>query len=110
MKQRDIFLADLEPTQGQEQKGTRPVVIVSGASMNEYFDLCMVCPLSSKVKNFSSCVVLKKSPISGLNQDSEILSFQLRTISKKRLHKKIGEITQEQLEQVFSGLNDVLRY
>ncbi len=110
MKQRDIFLADLEPTKGQEQHGVRPVLVLSGNTMNEFFDLCMVFPLSSKVKNFPACVVLKKSAQNGLIQDSEILTFQLRSISKKRLHKKIGEISKEQLEQVFSGLNDVLRY
>lgn len=110
MKQRDIFLADLEPTKGQEQQGVRPVVILSGNTMNEHFDLCMICPLSSKVKNFSTCLVLQKSVRNGLAQDSEVLTFQLRSISKKRLHKKIGEISEEELEQVFSGLNDVLRY
>jgi len=110
MKQRDIFLADLEPTTGQEQQGVRPVLILSGNTMNEHFDLCMICPLSSKVKNFPTCVVLKKSVLNGLSQDSEVLTFQLRTISKKRLQKKIGEISGEELEQVFSGLNDVLRY
>lgn len=110
MKQRDIFLADLEPTKGQEQQGIRPVVVLSGNTMNGNFDLCMICPLSSKVKNFPVCVVLKKSLQNGLTQDSEILTFQLRSISKKRLQKKIGEITEEELEQVFSGLNDVLRY
>lgn len=110
MKQKDIYLVNLNPTKGSEQAGIRPIVIISGNSMNENFDVFIICPISSKIKNFTSCVVLKKSKTNGLQQDSEIITFQIRTISKNRLIKKIGEITNEELEQVFAGLNDVLKY
>jgi mRNA interferase MazF len=70
----------------------------------------MICPLSSKVKNYPACVVLKKNSRNGLSQDSEVLTFHMRTISKDRLIKKIGEISGDQLEEIFSGLSDILRY
>jgi len=57
--QKEIWLANLNPAQGREQAGMRPVVIVSGDSMNEYFDVVIACPISSKIKNFAGCVVLK---------------------------------------------------
>ena len=46
MKQREIWLADLNPVKGSEQRGVRPVVILSGNSMNANLDICIVCPLS----------------------------------------------------------------
>lgn len=110
MKQKDIYLADLNPIKGQEQEGVRPVVIISGPSMNSHFSLVTVCPLSSKVKNYPACVLIKKSARSGLNQDSEILTFHIRTVSKDRLIKKLGEISGDQLEELFQGLSDILRY
>jgi mRNA interferase MazF len=110
MKQREIWLADLNPVIGSEQRGTRPVVIVSGNSMNDHLGICIVSPLRSKIKNYAGCLVLKKDDINGLEQDSEVISFQIRTISKERLTRKIGEISKQQLELFKNGLNEVLKY
>lgn len=110
MRQKDIYIANLEPSEGQEQRGKRPVVIISGNTMNENFGVVITCPISSKIKNFSSCVILKKNKINNLDQDSEIITFQIRTISKQRLKKKIGEISDDELKMVLHGLNDVLVY
>ena len=78
MKQRDIWFANLDPTKGSEQAGLRPVVIISGDSMNQNTSLCLVCPLSSKIKNFPTTVFVKKTPQNGLTADSEVLTFQIR--------------------------------
>ena len=87
MRQKDIFLARLDPTKGSEQSGMRPVVIISGAAMNNNLDVCIVCPFSSKIKNYASCVALKKSAKNGLSQNSEIITFYIRSISHSRLVK-----------------------
>lgn len=110
MKQSEIWWADLNPVQGSEQRGKRPVVIISGNTMNDHLDIGIVCPLSSKIKYFSGCVVLKKDHVNRLEQDSEIISFQVRTISKSRLINKIGQITDDELRQVKTGLNEILTY
>ena len=110
MKQREIWLADLNPVKGSEQKGIRPVVIVSGNAMNDNLGICIVCPLSTKVKNYAGCLVLKKDEMNGLDQDSEIITFQVRTISKERLISIKGAITKQQLEIIKKGLQEVLTY
>jgi len=110
MKQREIWLANLNPTKGREQRGIRPVVIVSGNAMNDHMDICIVCPVTSKIKNYAGCVVLKKDKLNGLKEDSEIISFQIRTIAKERLIRKVGEITPEQLKNLKMGLIEVLHY
>ncbi|MEK9184974.1 MAG: type II toxin-antitoxin system PemK/MazF family toxin [Patescibacteria group bacterium] len=110
MQQRDIYLADLNPVKGKEQKGKRPVVLISGNMMNENFDVCIICPISSKIKNYAGSVKLEKNKINKLDEDSEILAFQIRTIAKERMIKKIGEITNEQLKEIFYSLNEVFYY
>lgn len=110
MKQRDIYWADLEPVKGSEQRGKRPVVIVSGDSMNENLDIVICCPLSTSVKNYSGCVILKKDKSNNLKCDSEVITFQVRAISKARLKEKIGGITIDQLKMVINGLNEILVY
>ena len=110
MKQKEIYLTDLEPVKGSEQRGRRPVVIVSGNTMNDNIGVVIAYPLTTSIKNYSGCVVLKKDSINNLAKDSEILTFQIRTLSKSRLKKKLGEITENELRQIISGLNDILKY
>jgi mRNA interferase MazF len=110
LKQAEIWLADLEPVKGSEQGKTRPVVIISGNSMNEHFPVVITCPLSSMVKNYAGCVVIPKSKSNGLICNSEIITFQVRTVSKERLLKKLGSINLQQLQEVLNGLNDVLKF
>jgi len=110
MKQREIWMADLNPVKGSEQKGIRPVVIVSGNAMNDNLGICIVYPLTSKIKKYAGCLILEKDHLNGLEQDSEVITFQIRTVSKERLISKTGEISIEQLDLVKRGLNEVLKY
>ena len=110
MKQKEIWLADLNPVKGSEQRGVRPVVVISGDSMNSHLNMCIICPLSSKIKHYPGCIVLSKNRINGLSIDSEVIVFQIRTIDGSRLVKKIGEIEEEELKKIKLGLLDVLKY
>jgi mRNA interferase ChpB len=47
MKRGDIYLVALDPTEGHEQRGSRPVLIVSPDEFNEATHLPVVCPITS---------------------------------------------------------------
>ena|ERR1035438_9300003 len=47
MKRGEIWLVDLDPTQGHEQKGRRPVLIVSPESFNRLTKVPVVLPITS---------------------------------------------------------------
>jgi len=53
---------------------------------------------------------LKKDEIIGLEQNSEVITFQIRAISKERLIRKLGKLTKIELEAVKLGLNEILTY
>lgn len=110
MNQRDIYIADLNPIKGSEQAGQRPVVIVSGPTMNQNLGIVLACPFSTSMKNYETCVPVRPTKTNGLKRDSEVIPFQIRSISKTRLIKKLGKITPQELSQVFEGLSDVLKY
>lgn len=110
MRQAEIWYADLNPIKGSEQSGFRPVVVISGNLLNENTPLAIICPLTSKIKNYHGNVVLSPDQKNGLNKTSEVLTFHIRSISKDRLVKKIGEIEESELELIKSCLNDILRY
>jgi len=110
MKQGEIWMADLNPVIGSEQQGIRPVVIISGNAMNNNLGISIVCPLTSKVKNYAGCLVLAKDDLNGLELDSEVITFQIRTVSHGRLIRKIGNISTVQLDEIRKGLGEILRY
>ena len=110
MKQREIWYADLNPVRGSEQQGFRPVVIISGDLLNTNLQVVIACPLTSKIKNYKGNVVLEPTEINGLEKQSEIMIFHVRSISKSGLVKKVGNISDQQLAALKQGLEDILRY
>ena len=47
MNRGDIYLVSLDPTEGREQRGSRPVLIVSPSEFNEATKLPVICPITS---------------------------------------------------------------
>ena len=47
MKRGDIYLVSLDPTEGREQCGSRPVLVVSPAAFNEATRLPVICPITN---------------------------------------------------------------
>ncbi len=102
-----IFLAGLDPTLGSEQKGVRPVLVISGESFNELMPVVTILPITSLKpgRKIYSSEVLLRAPMGGLTQDSLVLAHQVRTISKQRLIKKIGDIvSSETRESILESL------
>ena len=110
MKQKEIWNINLDPIKGREQKGYRPAVIVSGNAMNDHLDVILICPLTTSIKNYKGCVMLKKNETNKLSKDSEVLTFHIRSISKERLIKKVGEVSDDDLKQIKIGLIEILHY
>jgi mRNA interferase MazF len=107
MKQGEIWMSDLNPSVGSEQAGRRPVVILSGNLMNKFLQVVITAPLTTKIKNYQGNPILKPSTKNGLKLESELLVFHIRSISKKRLIEKVGEIPSEELKMALSTLQDI---
>jgi len=110
MQQKEIWLANLNPGMGREQKGIRPIVIISGNVLNQYLDIVIALPITSTIKNYKGNLILEPSKENGLDTSSEVITFQIRSISKKRLERKMGTITAKQLNTLKQGLDDILNY
>ena len=108
--QKEIWMADLNPVVGSEQSGIRPVIIISGTSMNTHYSVVIICPLTSKIKPYRGCPVISPDKINNLEAASQAIPFHVRTISKMRLTKKIGSVTDAELEDIKQGLEIFLNY
>jgi mRNA interferase MazF len=110
VKQGEIWYADLNPSKGREQAGLRPVVIISGNLLNEHLSIVIVMPMTTKIKNYKGNPVLAPSKTNGLKNESEVLVFHVRSVSKERLVRKVGKMQAGELEQALRTLNDILKY
>lgn len=110
MKQGEIWYANLDPTRGSEQQGARPVLIISGNVLNTHLPIVIACPLTTKIKNYKGNIILKPDKKNGLSEKSEVMVFHIRSISRERMFKKVGNITKSQLDEIKQGLDDILRY
>ena len=110
MKQGEIWNANLNPIEGSEQAGFRPVLIISGNLMNDLAPVVVICPLTTKLKRYHGNLILQPNDLNKLSNESEVLTFHIRSVSKIRLKEKIGKISVKELTQVHGCLNDLLNY
>lgn len=106
----EIYLANLDPTSGSEQGGTRPVLLVSRNALNANAPIVIVLPLTSrenKRRLYPTHFVLRAGD-SGLSKDSVVLCEQVRTISKVRLVKRIGAVTPTRMVEISDTLKIAL--
>jgi mRNA interferase MazF len=93
MRKYDIVLINLNPTQGSEQQGIRPCVILQNNIANKSrLQTSTIAPLSKTLKNYPSSVTIKQSKVNGLKCDSRIELSQIRTIDQSRVLKIIGKL------------------
>ncbi len=85
----NIHLADLDPTLGAEISKVRRVVVVSHNEMNRYLRTVVVCPLTTSLHP----AWRSRIQVQCAGRDAEIAVDQIRTISKRRLKKRVDRLT-----------------
>ena len=106
IKRGEIYYADLSPVVGSEQGGIRPILIVQNDIGNKYSPTVIVAAITSQINKarLPTHIELKSGDF-GLQKDPVILLEQLRTLDKKRLKEKVGEIEDD---MVIKRVNDAL--
>ena len=105
----DIYIADLNPVQGSEQGGVRPVVIVQNDRGNRFSPTVICAAMTSRLgKNDLPTHVWVASRDSGLRSDSLVLCEQLRTLEKRRLRERVGRVDGLVLRRVEAALRAAL--
>jgi len=103
----DIIWADLNPVQGKEQMGKRPVLILSHDVFNEKSGTVIAVALTSQPQKAGFPLTLE---LKGKHypKPSWVKMSQIRTLSVLRLGKKIGHVSMKELDLVIEGLNEII--
>jgi len=95
VKRGEIWLANLDPTKGSEQSGTRPIIIFQENTLSKFTSTVITIPLTTNLRRAALPTCFLVIGQGGLSQDSVALCHQLRVLDKTRLIKKLGQLDLE---------------
>ena len=101
IKRGELYYADLSPVIGSEQGGVRPVLVVQNDIGNKHSPTVIAAAVTSKLTKAKLPTHIELSAVSyGLLRDSVVLLEQIRTLDKRRLKTRIGELDKSVMDKV----------
>jgi mRNA interferase MazF len=102
----DVVIVELNPTQGSEQRGTRPCLVVQNDVGNANAPTTIVVPFTTSFgERLYPFEVLVSAEECALREDSVALCSQIRTISiEHRITENLGSIPQARMDEVETAL------
>jgi mRNA interferase MazF len=103
----DVRWAELDPTRGNEQAGRRPVLVLSADVFNARSGTVIAVALTSQEPRAGFPLTLELDP-GLLPKPSWVKISQVRTLSVKRVGRKLGSVSPEVVARVVEGLGEIL--
>jgi len=103
----NIYWADLNPVIGSEQGGLRPVLILSHNVFNERSGTVIAVALRGQPQRAGYPLTFQLGSAK-LPKKSQVKISQIRTLSVKRIRKKISKTSEEELTIIIEGLNEII--
>lgn len=107
MRKGEIWIINSEDSSGHEQSGIRPAVVVSDVVAH----IIIVVPFTSNARalRFAHTVQFSPTDLNNLSSNSIAMIFQLRAIDVKRLERKIGFLSANEIKSVGLEIKKMLR-
>ncbi len=103
----EVRWAKLDLTQGHEQAGLRPVLVLTHDVFNDRSGTVIAMAMTSQPQKASFPLTLELKT-GNLPKRSWIKISQIRTLSVERVGTLIGRVSPEELSQVIEGLNEII--
>lgn len=96
MKRGEVWWVNFDPSIGGEIKKSRPAVVISNDAANKHLNRIQVVPMTTRTGRVypSEAVVMLN------NRRSKAMADQLTTVSKQRLVRREGVLTQSDMRKV----------
>lgn len=106
----DVVVANLDPTIGAEIKKSRPVIVLSNDSINQFSQLVVVVPLTKNTAHLSPSHAVIPKGVARLAFTSKAVTEQIKAVDKQRLVRRLGSLTPKLLVQVERALKNTLAF
>lgn len=103
----DVFWADLDPTRGREQSGLRPVLVLSHEVFNQRSGTVIAVAVTSQLQRAGFPLTLEVRSAK-LPKQSWVKISQIRTLSTRRLGKRLARLAPEEVDSVVEGLVEII--
>ena len=103
LKQYEVVLVNLDPTQGSEMKKTRPCVVISPNEMNRYLRTIIIAPLTTQSRDYPT-----RLEVLVQEKNAWMVLDQIRTIDRNRVIKKLGLISKEEVQMCKKVIRQML--
>lgn len=103
----DIVWADLNPTKGHGQGGSRPVLVLSHEVFNQRSGTVIAVAITGQEPRAGFPLTLELTA-QGLPKRSWAKISQIRTLSVDRLGERLARATPEEVDRVVAGLNEIV--
>ncbi|CAN1523728.1 MazF Growth inhibitor [Burkholderiaceae bacterium] len=108
MKRGDIYMVSLDPTEGREQRGSRPVLVVSATAFNMATQLPVVCPITNGgdfARRIGFAVTLN-----GIKTTGVVRCDQPRVLDLTTRHaRKVDTLPVDLMDEVLARLNPIFQ-
>lgn len=101
----EVWLVNLDPTQGSEINKTRPCVVISPDEMNRYLRTVTIAALTSTRRDYPSrvgCVCQDK--------EGQIALDHIRSVDKTHLVRRLGILPNATAQEVCDRLQEMFQH
>jgi len=107
----DIYTVEIPPSNGHEQAGVRPAIIMQAEQFETRLPTVLLVPLTSQLRarGFPGTVSVHPDAENHLVSESVALAFQLRAIDKRRLKSPIGRLSTVDLANVRNLIKQLIQ-
>ena len=104
MNRGDVWWVTFDPSIGGEIRKKRPAIIVSNNAANKYLNRVQVVPITSNTDRLFP----SEAYITVAGKKGKAMADQLATVSKQRLSKRIGSVSDDEMNMVVEAIKTQL--
>ena len=101
----EVWLINLDPTQGSEINKTRPCVVLSPDEMNRYLRTVTIAALTSARRDYPSRV-----DCTFQGKEGQVALDHIRSVDKTRLVRRLGVLPKATAQTVCDRLQELFQY